>query len=49
MKERLVAAIAGNLGRVSPPDVIARSIEHFRRADPDYGARVAKAVNAVRG
>ncbi len=47
-KERLVAAIAANLGQVSRADVIARSVEHFRRADPDYGARVAKAVEAVR-
>jgi catalase len=47
-KERLVAAIAANLGQVRRADVIARSVEHFRRPDPDYGARVAKAVNAMR-
>jgi catalase len=29
-------------------DVVQRSIEHFRRADPEYGARVAEAVAARR-
>ena len=29
-------------------DVIARSIEHFRKADPSYGARVEQAVRALR-
>ena len=47
-KERLVASIAGNLSRVSREDVIARSIEHFRKADPGYGARVEQAVRALR-
>jgi len=46
-KERLVASIAGNLSRVSREDVIVRSIEHFRKADPGYGARVEQAVRAL--
>lgn len=47
-RERLVASIAGNLARVSREDVITRSIEHFRKADPTYGARVEQAVRARR-
>ena len=48
-RERLVANIAGNLGRVSRPDIIERSIGYFRNADPEYGARVEAAVKALRG
>jgi catalase len=47
-RERLVANIAGSLAQVSREDVIARSIEHFRKADAEYGARVAEAVAAKR-
>ena len=43
-RERLVENIAGGLAQVSRQDVIDRSIEHFRRADPEYGRRVAEAV-----
>ena len=43
-RERLVANIAGSLAQVSRPAVIERSIEHFRAADPEYGARLAAAV-----
>ncbi len=46
-KQRLIANLAGSLARVSRPDVIERSVEYFRRADPDYGRRLAEAV-AVR-
>lgn len=48
-RERLVANIAGSLGRVSRPDIIERSVGHFRNADPEYGARVEAAVKAQRG
>jgi catalase len=48
-RERMVANIAGNLGRVSRPEIIERSIGHFRDADPEYGARVEAAVKAQRG
>jgi catalase len=47
-KQRLVANIAGGLSKVSREDVIARSISHFRNADPDYGTRVEAAVKALR-
>jgi catalase len=47
-KQRLVANIAGGLSRVSREDVIERSIGHFRKADADYGERVAQAVAALR-
>jgi catalase len=48
-KKRLVANIAGNLSRIRSDDVIARSIGHFRNADPDYGARIEAAVKAIKG
>jgi len=47
-KQRLVANIASGLSAVSRPDIIERSIAHFRNADPDYGDRIAKAVAALR-
>ncbi|BDG05181.1 catalase [Anaeromyxobacter oryzae] len=47
-RERLVENLAGSLAQVSRDDVIARSIGHFRKADPDYGARVEAAVAAKR-
>jgi catalase len=47
-RERLVENIAGSLAQVSREDVIRRSIEHFRKADPEYGARVEAAVAAKR-
>jgi len=45
---RLVESIAGSLSQVPQDDIVARSIEHFRRADPEYGARVEAAVRARR-
>lgn len=39
-KHRLVANIAAGLARVSREGIIERSIAFFRKADPDYGARV---------
>jgi catalase len=47
-KQRLADNIAGSLGQVSKEDIIERSIAHFRKADPDYGERVAKAVATKR-
>lgn len=47
-KQRLVENIAGSLSRVSRDEIIERSIGHFRKADPDYGRRVAEAVAALR-
>jgi catalase len=47
-RARLIESISGSLAQVSREDVIARSIEHFRKADPEYGARLAEAVAAKR-
>ncbi len=47
-RRRLVDNIAGSLSQVTRPDVIERSIEHFRRADEEYGRQVADAVSARR-
>ncbi len=47
-KQRLVANIAAGLSRVSRADIVDRSIGHFRKADPDYGARLEAAVRARR-
>lgn len=47
-RKRLVDNIAGSLVQVSRRDVIDRSVEHFRKADAEYGGRVAEAVAARR-
>ena len=47
-RQRLIDNLAGSLAQVSRPDVIERSIESFRKADPDYGQRLAIAVAARR-
>ena len=46
---RLVEAISGSLAQVTRPEVIERSIGHFRRADAELGRRLAAAVAAKRG
>ena len=46
-RQRLADNIAGSLSQVSRQDVIDRSIEHFRRADAEYGQRVSAAVTAA--
>jgi catalase len=43
-RQRLIDNIAGSLAQVSRQDVIDRSIEHFRKADAEYGKRLAEAV-----
>jgi catalase len=43
-KKRLIDNIASSLARVSRPDVVERSIAHFRNADPDYGRRLTEAL-----
>jgi catalase len=45
-RARLIANIAGGLASVSRKDVILRSLEHFRKADPEYGQRLTEAVAA---
>jgi catalase len=42
-RSRLVGNIAGHL-RQAGREIQARQVEHFRRADADYGARVARAL-----
>jgi catalase len=48
-RQRLVENLAGSLAQVSREDVIARSINHFRKADEEYGARIAALVQKKRG
>jgi catalase len=48
-RKRLIDNIAGGLAQVSLQDVVARSIEHFRKADAEYGKRLAEAVAKRRG
>jgi len=47
-RTRLVENIAGSLAQVHRDDIVRGSIEHFRRADAEYGARVEAAVRAHR-
>ena len=47
-RARLVSNIAGGLAQVSRDDVVERSIAHFEKADPEYGARVREAVTKLR-
>jgi catalase len=48
-RQRLVDTIAGSLAQVSRRDVITRALEHFRKADAEYGKRLADAVARRRG
>jgi catalase len=48
-QQRLVENLSGNLAQVSRNDIIARSIAHFRAADPSFGDRVEAAVKELRG
>ena len=41
---RLVAAIAGSLAEVTRSEVVKASVEHFRRADPELGDRIERAL-----
>jgi len=43
-KQTLIENIAGSLSQVSREDIIERSVAHFRRADPEFGGRLAEAV-----
>jgi catalase len=47
-QQRLVDNISGSLTHVSREDIIARSVEHFRKADAEFGRRVAGGVAARR-
>ena len=48
-RARLIENLAGSLAQVSRPEVIERSITHFRNADSEYGNRLAAAVGRRRG
>jgi len=48
-RQRLVDNIAGSLAQVTKPDVVARTLEHFRKADSEYGERIAVAFGRLRG
>jgi catalase len=41
--------IAGSLAQVSREDIITRSVEHFRKADAEFGRRVADGIASRRG
>ena len=43
-RERLVRNIAGHMKNV-PVEIQRRQIQHFLNADPEYGKRVAEALN----
>ena len=45
---RLIDNIAGSLAQVTRDDIVVRSIEHFRRADAEFGRRLAEQVAALR-
>jgi catalase len=47
-QERLVQNVAGSLARVSRDDIVERSLEHLRNADPQYSARVEAAIKERR-
>jgi catalase len=47
-KNRLIENIANSLSHVSRKEIIERTISNFRNADPDYGNRVAKAIQNLR-
>ena len=42
-RKRLIAAIVGSLGK-APQEIQRRMVEHFRKADPDYGKGVASGL-----
>jgi catalase len=47
-RERLVANLAGSLAQVTRPEVIERSVGHFRNADAELGKRLAEAIAKLR-
>lgn len=44
-KERLINNIVDSLSKVNKEEIILRQLEHFRKADEDYGKRVANQLN----
>jgi catalase len=48
-QQRLVDNIAGSLAQVSREDIVARSVEHFRKADAELGHRILEGIAACHG
>jgi catalase len=44
-RDRLIQTIAKNLGSATSREVKVLETKQFYRADPDYGSRVAKALD----
>ena len=42
-QQRTIAAIVGSLSKV-PVEIQKKMVEHFTRADPDYGGGIAKGL-----
>jgi catalase len=47
-RDRLVANLAGSFAEVRDQAVVDSCISYLRNADKDYGARVEKAVKALK-
>ncbi len=47
-QSRLITSIATSLSQVSRDDIIDRAVANFAAADPEYGKRVAAAVDGAR-
>jgi catalase len=48
-RERASVEIATGPAQVAKVEVGARSISHFRNADPDYGARIERSAKGKKG
>lgn len=44
-RTRLIQTIAGSLGQVQNQQIKERQVMHFYRADPEYGRRIAEAID----
>jgi catalase len=47
-RQRLADNIAGGLAQVNNEGIVERSVSYFRKADPDYGDRIERAISARR-
>ena len=46
-KQRLVDNIAGGLAQVNRREIVDRAVSYFRNADPEYGDRIERAIDAL--
>ena len=44
-RDRLIATVVGAMMPVESDDIKLRQIQHFYKADPEYGERIAKGLN----